>query len=327
MSHSFWISAAVQHRLDFLNQIWLQAWSCWTCQYCKIQPSSTLSQPMWACSFLNGVDEYSGHGGCSHAHASKFCKISSHIIGSIPWTLIHILSSLTLAHHSCLAPSALQWRICSLSSFSVLHIGHFATDCCPHHCMFLLCANWLVICLVTHLYLCVGSFCTALSMALQSTSLSVSDNCVIFECQYCCAGGPFRVSCNATLGFFTCCQPVISMNHDSFGSWYSGWPLCSPSMQAFANRLASLFSRASQDNTVGCPLSWYPLMCKYITVQGRIFSIFLHAFNRLECAANRSTGFLDCRWSKTEQPLHDMLMWPVALGSVANNCCSMIRIP
>jgi len=180
-----------------------------------------------------------------------------------------------LAIHCCCAPGALHCRICSLSSSSVSHLRHLAMAHCPHHCIFFPWANRLVICLVTHLHLCVGSSRMAHSMALLSTLLSVGDRCGIFNCQYFFAGGPFKALRSATFGFLTFLLPVISMYHDSFGIWYSTLPSYNTSMQAFTARSASIFSHACQDSTMGCPLSWCPFMCEYITLHGRSCSVFL----------------------------------------------------
>jgi len=200
-------------------------------------------------------------------------------------------------------------------------------DCCPCLCIFFPCANWPVICLVTHLHLCVGSSQIACSMALPLTSLSVGDRCGIFDCQYFFASGPFKALCNATFRFFTCHCPTISICHDSFGNLYSDFPLYSTSMQAFATRLASMFNHACQNSTIGCPLSWCPLMCKYVILHGTLCAAFLQVFSKSECATKGSTNFFDHRQSKTECPSHAMSIFPAAVGSVANSLCMVIRMP
>jgi len=218
MSHSFWMSADVHCLLDLWDCTWLQIFSCWFHQYCKIHPSNSLSQPMRVCSSPHGVDVHV-LGWLPPAHAARWVSRVSHTFGSVPCALSHCFKFSKLVVHCCLALGAGHCMICCLSSVSSWHQGHFDEVCCPHHCMFFPWANCLVICFEPHHLLCTGTSCNDLSIAYRSSSSISRDKLGIFSFQYALAGGPLSAVWMSHLGCLAVHLLDSSRCHGLYGSW------------------------------------------------------------------------------------------------------------
>jgi len=255
------MSADVHLLLDMHDCTWLQVLSCWLLQYWDSHLLSSLSQPIQVCLSSISVEGVLESVWVPLDHASRWDNRVSHTTGSVPRAHSHCFSLSRLMVHCCLAPGAGHCMMCCLSSIFSWHQGHCAKDLCPLCCMFSLCANCLVICFDTHLLVCVGTSCIALSMAYRSSLLRPGDKLGSFLFQYAQARGPLSTFWTSCFGCLTVLCLAISRCQGLYGSWYAGGPWCFSVICSFVRRSATMLSHVTLDSTVRWPLSCCPLIC------------------------------------------------------------------
>jgi len=95
----FFISSAVQQRLDCWLQIWAQYWAC-SCHHCNAtQPSNMPSHSISCWSDKADCVLSYGAGTIDLYHPWRPCTMSSSIPGAVSCSSIHLANSMSIAFH------------------------------------------------------------------------------------------------------------------------------------------------------------------------------------------------------------------------------------